>query len=125
MENLAASLPRLRDLELGGPCQFNSCHTTVASLLSISLHCLDLLTLETHFNTRTIVSDIRRLLDGGAGRDKVKCRLWNLKVGQLPLEVGREDVETVAMGFKAIFPYLPGFDGGDGSWRQLEYRLAD
>ena len=80
--------------------------------------------METHFNTRTIVGDMQRLFDGGAGHGKAKCKLWGLVVGDLPLEVGGEDVETVAMGFKVIFPCLTNFGCDDDSWRQLESKLA-
>ena len=106
MENLAAALPRLGTLELGKPCGFNSCSNTVASLLSISIHCLDLTVLETHLNTRTIASDMQRLLDRGAGCDKAKCELSDLTTGYFPTELPEGDIETVMMGFKAIFPHL-------------------
>ena len=125
MENLVTALPQLESLELGDVCELNSCNTTVTSLLSISLHCLDLTILEVHFNTQTIVSDMRRLLDGGTGRDRAKCQLRNLDVGWLPLEVDGEDIETVAMGFKVIFPCLTGFECWDDSWRRLEAKLGD
>jgi len=69
-EDLAAALPCLESLNLGIACRRNTCATTIASLLSMSVHCLDLTDLEIHFNTVTIVGDIQRLLDGGAGRDK-------------------------------------------------------
>jgi len=58
LENLAAALPHLESLRLGQPCNFGSCKTTVAALMSISVHCLDLTVLETHFNTLEIVGDL-------------------------------------------------------------------
>ena len=117
--DLAASLPRLVNLQLGRPCHSNSCHTTVTSLLSISSHCLDLITLETHFNTQTIVGDMQCLVNGGAGRDKAKCKLESLVVGKMPLEVRGEDNETVVMGFKVIFPCLTGILAHDIRWCEL------
>ena len=39
----------------------------------------------------------------------------------MPLEVGEEDVETVVMGFKVIFPCLRGFNGYGVGWRQLQH----
>ncbi|KAF9643754.1 hypothetical protein BDM02DRAFT_3122990 [Thelephora ganbajun] len=125
MENLAVTLPRLVTLRFGLACRFNSCNTTVASLLMISVHCLDLVTLETHFNTRTIVGDIQRLLDGGSGRDKAKCKLWNLAVGYLPFEVYGEDIETVATGFKFIFPCLMDFFDSSGCWSELRRGMRE
>lgn len=46
-------------------------------------------------------------------------------IGQLPLEVRAEDIGTVAMGFKVIFPYLAGFSGYGGRWNELESELGD
>jgi len=123
MESFAAALPRLKKLELGEPCHFNSCNTTVASLLSISNRCLDLVDLETHFNTVTIVSDMQRLVGGGTGRDKVRCELRRLAVGFLPLDVCEEDIETVAMGLKVIFPCLLSISCPNGSWCEVQSGL--
>jgi len=124
MEKFAAALPRLEILELGRPCRSNSCSNTVASLLPISVRCLDLTVLEIHFNTKTIVADMQRLLNRAAGSDKAKCKLSHLKVGNLPLEVRREDIEIVAMGFKVIFPSLE-VAGDYGCWRALRSKLGD
>jgi len=126
MEGLAAALPRLKYLQLGRPCHSNSCNTTVASLLSISTHCLDLITLETHFNTLTIAEDIRRLLDNDSGRDKSKCKLSILAVGSIPLGADRKDIdmETVQRGFEFIFPRLRDFTNYGGRWYELRTRLC-
>jgi len=125
MENLAAALPRLKHLRLGQPCRSNTCNTTVASLVSISVRCLDLTVLETHFNTLTIVDDVRGLLDGGAGRDQAKCKLRSFSVGNMPLQVRMEDIEIIATGFKAIFPCLADVRGSGGHWQQLKSKLRD
>ena len=123
VENLADALPRLNHLQLTKPCHLNSCKTTVSSLLSLSTHCLGLKLLEIHFNTRTIVGDMRHLLDGGFGRDKAKCGLRHLRVGRLPLEAGGEDVETITTGFKVIFPCLDTCTGG-GRWYLVHTALS-
>jgi len=127
VEDLAVALPSLAFLGLGGACSYNSCQTTVSSLLSISIHCLELRFLEIHFNTRTIVSDIQRLLDGGSGRGKLRCELRVLIVGRLPLGVrGDEDIEAIAMGFADIFPdlkVLPAHCLNFGSWDGVAYKL--
>ena len=125
VENLAATLCRLKSLRLGQICGSNSCNTTIASLLSISVHCLDLTFLETHFNTLTIVGDIQRLLDGGSGDGNTKCGLPELVVGCLPLEVRGEDIETIVAGFKAIFPCLTNFVDDEGHWYELRSKLRD
>ena len=125
MENLATTLPRLKNLRLGHPCLSNSCDVTVASLLSISVNCPDLTVLETHFSTQTIVSDMQDLLDGGAGCDRIKCKVRSLVVGWLPLRVSGKDTETVAMGFKTIFPCLTNFDCWGRDWLELNSKLGD
>lgn len=107
VHELAAALPRLKNLLLGHPCPSNTCKTTVASLMSISVHCLDLEALEIHFNTQTMVSDVQRLLNESIWKDKAKCNLRDFHVGHMPLEIERtEDEETVAWGFALIFPSL-------------------
>lgn len=59
VENLAVALPSLVSLQLGKVCGFNTCCTSVSSLLSISIYCLGL----TPRDTQAIVGDIQRLLD--------------------------------------------------------------
>ena len=54
---LAMPLPQLKSLSLGIPCPKNICATTVASLLPISVHCIELEDLAIHFNTTSIVDD--------------------------------------------------------------------
>jgi len=128
VENLTVTLPSLVSLRLGKACGLNSCRTTISSLLSISTHCLGLSVLEIHFNTRTIAGDIRRLLNGGSGRDEPRCALQSLLVGGLPLRVGEEAIGTVAMGFADIFPCLEGFSSvGDDwmSWKRVTSKLRD
>ena len=126
VENLSATLPRLESLQLGPPCWSNSCNTTVASLVSISIHCPGLTLLEIHFNTRTIVVDMQRLLGQGFRRDRPRCGLCRLPVKDLPLKMRGEDIGTVAMGFKVIFPRLEGFSGYGrewGVWRDVASEL--
>ena len=103
MESLAAALPRLENLQLGTPSHSCPCDTTFASLVSISVHCLDLTYLEIHINVLTIANDMRRLLDGCAGRGETKCKLRELSIGYLPHEVHAEDFTA---GLKTIFPCL-------------------
>jgi len=128
VENLVVTLPSLVSLQLGKVCGLNSCHTTVSSLLSISVHCLGLSVLEIHFNTDTIAGDIQRLLGEGSGREEPRCALRSLWVGYLPLRVLKGDIGTIAMGFADIFPCLEDFSsyGGDfGSWERVTSILRD
>ena len=80
----------LESLRLRVPCSLNSCNTAAASLLSISTHCPGLTALETHFNTITIVADMRHLLDRGSGLDGGKCKVENLMVARLSHEMDQE-----------------------------------
>ena len=101
MGNLAAALPRSKILQLGRPCRYNSCDTTVASLLLISTHCLYLAVLEVHFNTLTIAGDMQHPLSTDSERDRAKCELRGLMVGYLPLGVSGEDFDVVVMGLNS------------------------
>lgn len=124
MKNLASTLSRLKSLELGRPCLHDSCKTTVASLVSISIHCLDLTVLEVHFNAKTIVSDIQRLLGGGAGLHEAKCKLQSLYVGLSSLDISEEDIEPVAMGLRVIFPHITNLWGSNGPWDRVRFKLG-
>lgn len=123
MEDLATALPRLEELHLGEACCSNICKTTIASLMSISVHCLGLTVLEIHFNTRTIVSDVQYLLGGDAERNKAKCKLQSLSTGTTPLEVRGRDVQTVAMGLKVIFPCLTNLTGFGEGWQRARSQM--
>jgi hypothetical protein len=127
VENLVVTLPSLVSLRLGEVCGFDACATTVSSLLSISIHCLGLTLLETHFDTRSIVSDMKNLLSEGSGHDKPRCKLQSLLVGLLSLPVLAEDVGTVAMGFAHIFPCMKDFSSGGWDqkrWERVASELA-
>jgi len=91
IENLAIGPPHLESLRLGQPCSFDTCKATVAAPISISVQCLDLTVLETHFNTLDIcrgslieVLDVTMPSAGSriyrSGACQLKCRrtskLW-------------------------------------------------
>lgn len=122
LNDLTSALPRLKTLEFGTPCGLNSRETTVATLLSISVHCLDLTALSTHFNTLTTVEDTQRLPDECSRRDKANCKLEDLWVGFMPLETRSKDIEIIATGLKAIFSSLTRA-GYEGRWRELRARF--
>ena len=69
------------------------------------------------------VSNIHRLLDGGAGRDKAKCELLLSVVGSSSLRVREKDNEATAMGFKVILPGLTDLERQNGGWDQLKSKL--
>ena len=92
--------------------------TTVTSLLSISVHCLDFTDLTPHFDTLTIVKGTQRLLDAGSGGEKAKLKIENSKVGHMQLEIRNEGIGTVGKGLKAISSYLA-FGGHESNWYYL------
>ena len=127
VKNFAATLPSLVNLRLGEACNSGGCRTTVSSLLSISTHCLELISLEIHFDTYCIIEDMERLLDEGSGRGKPRCKLQRLSVGCSSLRVPEFTIEFLATGFADIFPYLEGFTGfhrGE-AWGRVEAKLRN
>jgi len=124
-KDLASVLPRLESLQLGLPCRFDSCNTTVTSLLSLSVHCPGLKILEIHFNTGTIIRDTRRLLDEGVGHEKARCMVSELSVGHLQATIPKKDIENVAMGLKVIFPHLKNLLGKYGPRSKSIYEIVD
>ena len=126
VEILAIALPRLKSLQLGETCSYNTCTTTIVSLMSISIHCLDIITLQTHFNTKNIIGDIEHLFNGGAGHDKVKCKVRDLFVEKLPLRVDAEGMKTVAVVLQVIFPHLTHLTitGSSPRWSKLTTQMG-
>jgi len=121
---LAMALPRLNSLFLGYPCDKNTCATTVACLLLISVHCIRLQSLEIHFNTTNIDSDLKNISEDPQFqelRSLQKCALSCLDVQGIPLTVDESEYETVARGMTVIFPNLERYYG----WDDLSRGLAE
>jgi len=125
---LAVALPRLELLVLGRPCFDNTCTTTVACLLSISVYCVKLRSLEIHFNTANIVDDLKGIsndLRFQELRSRPRCKLSRLDVYRIPLALNEPGFETVVNGMIDIFPslgYCAEVVRGSG-WRELSERL--
>ena len=125
---LAMTLPRLECFRLGRTCCSNTCATTVACLLQISIHCLELDDLEIHFNTTNIVEDFKRISEDPRLqqlRSLPRCPLQSLRsCYRMPLTLDESGVETVASGMIDIFPSLrrPGWDG---SWDNVSKRIEE
>jgi len=120
---LAMALPQLDYLLLGYPCHKNTCATTVACLLPISVHCVRLQSLEIHFNTTNIVDDLKNISEDPRFQELHslrKCALSCLDVYQTPLTFDKSDFETLARGMRAIFPNLERCDG----WNEFNRELA-
>ena len=124
---LAMALPRLEVLFLGHPCYENSCATTIACLLQISVHCVKLRSLEIHFNTTNIVDDFKNLSGDPRFQELrllPKCALSCLDVCEIPFALDESDFETVADGMADIFPYLERCDGLDEIWDGLNEKIV-
>jgi len=124
----AMALPRLESFRFGRTCCSNTCATTVACFLSISVHCLGLQVIEIHFNTTNIVEDFKRIPEDPRLqhlRSLPRCQLHSL-VGcyQIPLILDEPGVETVAKGMIDIFPSLRR-PGGSWSWVQLAHKIEE
>ena len=125
--NLAMALPRLEFLGLGPPCPKNTCATTVACLLQISVHCVKLRTLEIHFNTTNIVDDLKNIskdLLFQELRSLPKCTLTKLFVDRMPLTLDEPGFGTVVDGMIAIFPSLERCLGSGEAWIELSKRIT-
>ena len=124
---LAAALPRLKSLLLGHACFENTCATTVACLLPISVRCVQLQTLEIHFNTTNIVDDLKNVSEDSQFqelRSLPRCTLSRLDVYRMPLILEESSFETVANGMLDIFPSLEGCDGLERTWDVLSTRIV-
>jgi len=124
---LAMALPRLENLLFGYPCDQNTCATTVACLLPISVLCTWLQSLEIHFNTTNIAGDLESVSEDSRFqelRSLQKCALSCLDVQGIPLTVDESEYETLARGMTVIFPNLGRCDGWDDefNWQLAEVR---
>ena len=125
---LVTALPRLKDIILGRPCSENTCATTVACLLSISVRCVELQGLTIHFNTTKVVDDLKNISEGPRFRELrslPRCTLWRLKVFQIPLALDEPGFEAVTVGMVNIFPSLKRCEGFDEGWRELNKKLKE
>jgi len=123
---LAMALTQLESLLLGHPCYENTCLTTVACLLPISVHCNKLEKLEIHFNTTNIVDDFKNILEDPRFqqlRPLPRCPLGRLDVDRIPLDLDEWDFETVVNGMSDIFPSLTRCEGVKQSWDELSGKI--
>ena len=124
---LAMALPQLEFLLLGRPCSRNTCTTTVACLLQISVHCVRLQGLEIHFNTTNIINDLKNIPDDPRFqelRSRPRCKLERLNVHLMEITLDGPGLETVMNGMIDIFPSLGFCEEVHGSgWEELSKRL--
>jgi len=125
---LVMALTQLESLLLGFPCSENTCLTTVACLLLISVHCSKLERLMIHFNTTNIIDDFRNTLEDPRFqqlRSLPRCPLTALCVYQMPLSFHEPGFETVVKGMVDIFPSLADCDGLERGWDELSRAITD
>ena len=123
---LAVALPQLEALSLGHPCAENTCATTVACLLPISVHCPKLGKLHIHFNTTNIVDDFKGISEKPRFREfhlLPRCTLSHLQVDRMPLTLDDPGSEIAAEGILNIFPYLGKLSGVEKSWHKISERI--
>ena len=121
------ALPRLESLILGQACSENTCATTVACLLPLSVYCVKMRWLEIHFNTSNIVDDFKNISEDPRLqklRLLPRCPLSRLNVGQMPLTLDEPGFETVVNGMDDIFPSMRCCTETEGIWTELDGRIA-
>ena len=124
---LAMTLTQLEFLLLGYPCPKNTCLTTVACLLPISVHCSELRELEIHFNTTNIVDDFKNTLEDPRFqqlRSLPRCSLTILDVSRMPLSLDESGSNIVAKGMVDIFPSLTCCKGHKEGWSRLTRKIV-
>jgi len=125
---LAMALPGLESLFLGRPCYENTCATTVACLLQISIHCVKLRILEIHFDTTNILDDLKSILADPQFQtlhSLPRCVLTHLDTYQIPLALDEPGFETVANGMVGIFPSLKCCAGIEEIWDKVSERIVE
>ena len=124
---LVMALPQLQGLYLGSPCRKNTCTTTVASLIPISVHCVKLRQLGIHFNTTNIIEDLVNISKDPRFqhiRSLPRCTLSRLFVGEIPLTLDGPGFETVVDGMIDIFPSLERCVAIGPDWNEISERMA-
>ena len=105
----AMAMPQMEWLYLGYPCSKNTCATTVACLLPISVYCVGLQEMDIHFNTTNIVNDLKNISRDPRFqtlRSLPRCSLDYLGVSRMPLAVDSPNFEALVNGMVDIFPSL-------------------
>ena len=112
VRTLVTALPRLKTLVLGHPCPMDLCHTTVACLVTISIHCVKLEVLEIHFNTSQMAAHLEEMSMEEEEEEEEEeepgqtCNLKTLGVHEMPLVLAVLEEEEVCDGLWNIFPSL-------------------
>ena len=117
VSELAVALPHLTSLGLGSiPCKASTSNVTIASLVTLSMNCVDLDFLRLHFNANDITT---RGIHANSRTRKFTCKLRTLSVGSQPLPSNHNDILLVTFTILHIFPHVETIASGGGGWRQV------
>ena len=117
ISELAAALPRLTSVELGGtPCKVPTSDVTISSLVALSTHCIDLDSLQLHFNAKDI---IYHNLSANSQTHKFSCKLRSLAGGSQPLPTNHDEILLVTFTILRIFPHLETISKSRQNWDQV------
>ena len=122
----AMAMPQLDYLVLGPTCSKNTCATTAACLLPLSVYCVRLSVLDIHFNTTNIVDDLKNISVDPRFQELhslPRCEVWRLGVPDVPPVLDESGLRTVVDGMRYIFPRLSAFGHGMGTWHELYMKL--
>ena len=125
---LAMALPQLTHLLLGYACSKNTCTTTIACLLPISVYCVGLDELEVHFNITNIINDLKSISIDPHFQEFLslpRCRLRDLDVSDMPLFLDESEFGTVVDGMRDIFPSLQSVQGSMDIWCELSEKFRE
>jgi len=118
ISELAVALPRLRALSLGSsPCKVATPDVTVSSLVALSANCVDLDSLQLHFDANDIVTRRSRT---SSRTHKSTCKLRTLRVGSQPLSSKHDDILLVTFTILHIFPHLETILYTGGPWDRVK-----
>lgn len=125
---LAMALSQLEFLRLGHPCSKNTCATTAACLLPISVYCVELEMLEIHINTVDIVGDLKGISEDPHFqelRSLPRSKLSRFEPRLTPLSLDEHGFETVVNGMIDLFPSLEWCEGYGGVWDEVSERINE
>ena len=122
------ALTQIESLLFGRGCFENTCSTTVACLLPISVYCVKLGDPEIHFNTTDIVDDVKNILEDPQLqqlRSLPRCSPTRLGTFLILLSLDKHGFEILLDGMMDIFPPLESCGGTESDWHKLSRRLMD
>ena len=117
--DIAQSMPGLKNLHLGMPCQTPT-GVTVKGLAALAYYCLDLSTLRIHFRVASLNPPAIPIVTsrGEPTIPREDCALTDLYVGKIPMP--EESVLMVTLTLLRIFPRIDYIVYSDQRWGKVE-----